>query len=382
MTKPNIRPARPFFSSGPCAKPPGWSHEALRDAFIARSHRAAGGKARLQDVIERTRQILGIPADYLIGIVAGSDTGAIEMAMWSLLGPRPVDVLSWENFGSMWVIDVVDQLKIKGARVLDAPYGSLPDLSKVDPDHDAVFTWNGTTSGVCVPNGNWIAAGRKGLTLCDATSAVFSMEMPWDKLDVTTWSWQKAMGGEAGHGMLVLSPRAVERLESYTPPWPMPKLFRMTKKGKVDLGIFRGETINTPSMLCVEDALVSLRWIESIGGVKETIRRSRANLAAVSAWVAATPWADFLAKDPASRSCTSIVVPLSGAMKGDALAAAPKQVAAMLAEEKVAYDINNHRAAPPGLRIWGGSTIETDEIEALLPWIEWAYGEYSRSLAA
>jgi phosphoserine aminotransferase len=382
MTKPNIRPARPFFSSGPCAKPPGWSPEALRDAFIARSHRAAGGKARLQDVIERTRQILGIPADYLIGIVAGSDTGAIEMAMWSLLGPRPVDVLSWENFGSMWVIDVVDQLKIKGARVLDAPYGSLPDLSKVDPDHDAVFTWNGTTSGVCVPNGNWIAAGRKGLTLCDATSAVFSMEMPWDKLDVTTWSWQKAMGGEAGHGMLVLSPRAVERLESYTPPWPMPKLFRMTKKGKVDLGIFRGETINTPSMLCVEDALVSLRWIESIGGVKETIRRSRANLAAVSAWVAATPWADFLAKDPASRSCTSIVVTLSGAMKGDALAAAPKQVAAMLAEEKVAYDINNHRAAPPGLRIWGGSTIETDEIEALLPWIEWAYGEYSRSLAA
>jgi len=382
MTKPNIRPARPFFSSGPCAKPPGWSPEALRDAFIARSHRAAGGKARLQDVIERTRQILGIPADYLIGIVAGSDTGAIEMAMWSLLGPRPVDVLSWENFGSMWVIDVVDQLKIKGARVLEAPYGSLPDLSKVDPDHDAVFTWNGTTSGVCVPNGNWIAAGRKGLTLCDATSAVFSMEMPWDKLDVTTWSWQKAMGGEAGHGMLVLSPRAVERLESYTPPWPMPKLFRMTKKGKVDLGIFRGETINTPSMLCVEDALVSLRWIESIGGVKETIRRSRANLAAVSAWVAATPWADFLAKDPASRSCTSIVVTLSGAMKGDALAAAPKQVAAMLAEEKVAYDINNHRAAPPGLRIWGGSTIETDEIEALLPWIEWAYGEYSRSLAA
>jgi phosphoserine aminotransferase len=382
MTKPNIRPARPFFSSGPCAKPPGWSPEALRDAFVARSHRAAGGKARLQDVIERTRQILGIPADYLIGIVAGSDTGAIEMAMWSLLGPRPVDVLSWENFGSMWVIDVVDQLKVKGARVLDAPYGSLPDLSKVDPDHDAVFTWNGTTSGVCVPNGDWIAAGRKGLTLCDATSAVFSMAMPWDKLDVTTWSWQKAMGGEAGHGMLVLSPRAVERLESYTPPWPMPKLFRMTKKGKVDQGIFRGETINTPSMLCVEDALYSLRWIESIGGVKETIRRSRANLAAVSAWVEATPWADFLAKNPASRSCTSIVVTLSGALKGDALAAAPKQVAAMLAEEKVAYDINNHRAAPPGLRIWGGSTIETDEIKALLPWIDWAYGEYSRSLAA
>jgi phosphoserine aminotransferase len=384
MNKPKSRPARPFFSSGPCAKPPGWTPEALRDAFIARSHRASGGKARLQEVIDRTRRILGIPADYLIGIVPGSDTGAIEMAMWSLLGPRPVDMVSWENFGSMWVIDVMDQLKVKGARVMDAPYGSLPDLSKVDPDHDAVFTWNGTTSGVCVPNGDWISARRKGLTLCDATSAVFSMKMPWDKLDVTTWSWQKAMGGEAAHGMLVLSPRAVERLESYTPPWPMPKVFRMTKKGKVDAGIFRGETINTPSMLCVEDALFSLRWMEKAGGVEEMYRRSRANLAAVAAWVEATPWADFLAKDKACRSCTSIVVTITAAsgLSGDALAAAPKQIAGMLAEEKVAFDINNHRAAPPGLRIWGGATVEPDEITALMPWIDWAFAEYSRSLAA
>jgi phosphoserine aminotransferase len=384
MNKPTTRPARPFFSSGPCAKPPGWSPEVLRDAFVARSHRATGGKARLQEVIDRTRQILGIPADYLIGIVPGSDTGAIEMAMWSLLGPRPVDMLSWENFGNMWVIDVMNQLKIQGSRAMEAPYGSLPDLSKVDPEHDVVFTWNGTTSGVCVPNGDWISAKRKGLALCDATSAVFSMPMPWDKLDVATWSWQKAMGGEAAHGMLVLSPRAVERLESYTPPWPMPKVFRMTKKGKVDAGIFRGETINTPSMLCVEDALFSLRWMEKAGGVKEMQRRSQANLAAVAAWVETTPWAEFLAKEKAIRSCTSIVVGIGAAsgLSADALAAAPKQIAGMLAEEKVAYDINNHRAAPPGLRIWGGATVETDEIKALLPWLDWAFAEYSRSLAA
>ncbi len=384
MNKPTTRPARPFFSSGPCAKPPGWSPEVLRDAFVARSHRATGGKARLQEVIDRTRQILGIPADYLIGIVPGSDTGAIEMAMWSLLGPRPVDMLSWENFGNMWVIDVMNQLKIQGSRAMEAPYGSLPDLSKVDPEHDVVFTWNGTTSGVCVPNGDWISAKRKGLALCDATSAVFSMPMPWDKLDVATWSWQKAMGGEAAHGMLVLSPRAVERLESYTPPWPMPKVFRMTKKGKVDAGIFRGETINTPSMLCVEDALFSLRWMEKAGGVKEMQRRSQANLAAVADWVETTPWAEFLAKEKAIRSCTSIVVGIGAAsgLSADALAAAPKQIAGMLAEEKVAYDINNHRAAPPGLRIWGGATVETDEIKALLPWLDWAFAEYSRSLAA
>jgi len=384
MNKPTIRPARPFFSSGPCAKPPGWSPDVLKDAFLGRSHRAAGGKARLAEVIDRTRDLLGIPEDYLIGIVPGSDTGAIEMAMWSTLGQRGVDMLSWENFGKMWVIDAIDQLRLKDARVMEAPYGELPDLSAVDPDNDAVFTWNGTTSGVCMPNGDWISADRKGLTLCDATSAVFSMALPWDKLDVVTWSWQKAMGGEAAHGMLVLSPRAVERIESYTPPWPMPKVFRMTKKGKIDTGIFRGETINTPSLLCVEDALFSLRWMEAEGGVPEMLRRSQASLAAVADWVEKTPWVDFLAKDKATRSCTSIVVTLSAAsgLNGDALAAAPKQIAGMLADEKVAYDINNHRAAPPGLRIWGGATVEPEEVAALLPWLDWAFAEYTRSLAA
>ena len=384
MNKPTVRPARPFFSSGPCAKPPGWTPDALKDAFLARSHRAAGGKARLAEVIDRTRDLLGIPADYLVGIVPGSDTGAIEMAMWSTLGTRGVDMLSWENFGQMWVIDVIDQLKLKDARVMDAPYGELPDLSQVNPDHDVVFTWNGTTSGVCVPNGDWLAADRKGLTICDATSAVFSMALPWDKLDVTTWSWQKAMGGEAAHGMLVLSPRAVERIEGYTPPWPMPKVFRMTKKGKIDAGIFRGETINTPSMLCVEDALFSLKWMEKEGGVPAMLKRSQASLAAIAAWTEKTPWVDFLAKDPATRSCTSIVVTIGAAsgLTGDALAAAPKEISAMLAAETVAYDINNHRAAPPGLRIWGGATVEPDEIKALLPWLDWAFAEYTRSLAA
>jgi phosphoserine aminotransferase len=384
MNKPQVRPARPFFSSGPCAKPPGWTPAALEDAFLGRSHRATGGKARLQEVITRTRDVLGIPDDYRIGIVPGSDTGAIEMAMWSLLGARGVDVLSWENFGQMWVIDIVQQLKLEDSRVIEAPYGELPDLSQVDPARDMVFTWNGTTSGVCVPNGDWIAADREGLTFCDATSAVFSMPMPWDKLDVTTWSWQKAMGGEAAHGMLVLSPRAVERLESYTPPWPMPKVFRMTKKGKIDEGIFRGETINTPSMLCVEDALYSLRWMESIGGQAAVVARSRKSLAAVADWVERTPWAEFLAKDPATRSSTSVVVCIAAAsgMSGDALAAAPKRLAGVLADEGVAYDIANHRAAPPGLRIWAGATVDPEEIEALLPWLEWAFAEISKSDAA
>jgi phosphoserine aminotransferase len=384
MNKPQARPARPFFSSGPCAKPPGWSPDVLKDAFVARSHRAAEGKARLAEVIDRTRDLLKIPEDYLIGIVPGSDTGAIEMAMWSTLGPRGVDMLSWENFGSMWVIDAIDQLKLKGARVMEAPYGELPDLSQVSPDNDVVFTWNGTTSGVCVPNGDWIAADRKGLTLCDATSAVFSMTLPWDKLDVVTWSWQKAMGGEAAHGMLVLSPRAVERIESYTPPWPLPKVFRMTKKGKIDAGIFRGETINTPSMLCVDDALFSLRWMEKAGGAPEMLRRSQANLAAIAAWVEKTPWAEFLAADKATRSCTSICVKIADAsgLSGDALVATPKQIASMLAAERVAYDINNHRAAPPSLRIWGGATVDAVDVENLMPWLDWAFAEYTRSLAA
>jgi len=384
MTKPQVRPARPFFSSGPCAKPPGWTPAAIEDAFIGRSHRATEGKARLNEVITRTRDILSIPADYRIGIVPGSDTGAIEMAMWSLLGPRGVDVFCWENFGQMWVIDAVQQLKLEGARVFEAPYGQLPDLSQADPARDAVFTWNGTTSGVCIPNGDWIATDRQGLTICDATSGVFSMPLPWDKLDATTWSWQKAMGGEAAHGMLVLSPRAVERLESYTPPWPMPKVFRMTKKGKIDEGIFRGETINTPSMLCVEDALYSLRWMESIGGQEALVARSRASLAAIAKWVETSPWAEFLAADPATRSSTSVVVSIAAStgLSGEALAAAPKRLAGVLADEGVAYDIANHRAAPPGLRIWAGATVDPEDIEALLPWLDWAFAEICKSDAA
>ncbi len=384
MTKPQHRPARPFFSSGPCAKPLGWSPDVLGDAFVGRSHRDPEGAARINEVIERTRKVLSIPDDYRIGVVPGSDTGAIEMALWSMLGARGVDVLAWENFGQMWVIDIVKQLNIGNARVVEAEYGDLPDLSKVDQDNDVVFTWNGTTSGVCVPNGDWISADRQGLTICDATSAVFSMDMPWDKLDATTWSWQKAMGGEAAHGMLVLSPRAVERLESYTPSWPMPKIFRMTKKGKLDEGIFRGLTINTPSMLCVEDALFSLRWIEKAGGAAAMQARSQANLAAMTEWVEATPWVEFLSKDASFRSCTSMVLSIAAGsgLTGDALAAAPKQIAAMLKAEEVAYDIESHRAAPPGLRIWGGATVEPDDLKALLPWLDWAFAEYNRSLAA
>lgn len=384
MTKPQHRPARPYFSSGPCAKPLGWSPDVLSDAFVARSHRDPDGTARINEVIERTRRVLAIPDDYRIGVVPGSDTGAIEMALWSMLGARGVDVLAWENFGQMWVIDIVNQLKIGNARVVEAEYGDLPDLSKVDQDNDVIFTWNGTTSGVCVPNGDWISSDRQGLTICDATSAVFSMDMPWDKLDATTWSWQKAMGGEAAHGMLVLSPRAVERLESYTPPWPMPKLFRMTKKGKLDEGIFKGLTINTPSMLCVEDALFSLRWIEEAGGAAAMQARSQSNLAAMTEWVEATPWVEFLSKDASFRSCTSMVLSIAAesGLSGDALDAAPKQIAAMLKAEDVAYDIESHRAAPPGLRIWGGATVEPDDLKALLPWLDWAFAEYNRSLAA
>lgn len=384
MTKPQHRPARPFFSSGPCAKPLGWSPDVLGDAFVGRSHRDPDGTARINEVIERTRKVLSIPDDYRIGVVPGSDTGAIEMALWSMLGARGVDVLAWENFGQMWVIDIVNQLKIGNARVVEAEYGDLPDLSKVDQDNDVIFTWNGTTSGVCVPNGDWISADRQGLTICDATSAVFSMDMPWDKLDATTWSWQKAMGGEAAHGMLVLSPRAVERLESYTPPWPMPKVFRMTKKGKLDEGIFKGLTINTPSMLCVEDALFSLRWIEEAGGAAAMQTRSQSNLAAMTEWVEATPWVEFLSKDASFRSCTSMVLSIAAGsgLTGDALSAAPKQIAAMLKAEGVAFDIESHRAAPPGLRIWGGATVEPEDLKALLPWLDWAFAEYNRSLAA
>src|SRR5581483_552393 len=304
-TKPNARPHTPHFSSGPCAKRPGWKFENLKNALLGRSHRSKAGKARLKRAIDLTREVLGVPANYKIGIVPASDTGAVEMALWSLLGARPVDMLSWESFGEGWVTDVIKQLKLKYARVLKAPYGELPDLKQVDFSHDVVFTWNGTTSGVRVPNGDWIKADRQGLTICDATSAAFAMRLPWDKLDVVTWSWQKALGGEAAHGMIALGPRAVERLQSYTPPWPLPKIFRMTGKGKLIEGIFKGETINTPSMLCIEDAIDSLKWAESIGGLEGCVARAEGNLTVVREWVARTPWVEFLASDPATLSCTS-----------------------------------------------------------------------------
>jgi phosphoserine aminotransferase len=379
---PTVRPRVAMFSSGPCAKRPGWSVAALGDALVGRSHRAKPGKQRLVDVIEGTRRILGIPADFRIGIVAGSDTGAIEMAMWSLLGARPVDVLAWESFGKDWVTDVVKQLKLD-ARTLPADYGALPDLGQVDFARDVVFTWNGTTSGVRVPNGAWIAADRQGLTLCDATSAAFAMDLPWDKLDVTTFSWQKVLGGEAQHGMLVLSPRAIARLESYTPAWPMPKIFRLTKGGKVNEAVFKGETINTPSMLCVEDYRDALAWAESVGGLKGLVARSEGNLAAIAAWVARTPWIDFLAARPEIRSptsvCLRIVEPWFAALPADAQSAVSKQIAERLDKEGVAYDIASYRDAPAGLRIWAGATIERSDLEALFPWLEWAYAQVRKT---
>ena len=385
---PQVRPARPFFSSGPCAKRPGWTPQTLADAALARSHRSKIGKAKLAEVIDRSRQILGLPDDYRLAIVPASDTGAIEMALWSLLGARGVDVLAWESFGQAWVTDVVKQLKLDDVRTLTADYGHLPDLGQVSPDRDVVFTWNGTTSGVRVRDGDWIAADRAGLTLCDATSAVFAQAIAWDKIDVATWSWQKVLGGEAAHGMLVLSPRAVARLESYSPPWPLPKIFRMTKGGKLIEGLFKGETINTPSMLAVEDAIDGLRWAESIGGLPAMRSRADANLAAVADWVAARPWVDFLAADPATRSNTSICLTLTDptvtALDAAAQAAVPKAISSRLEAEGVALDINGYRDAPPGLRIWGGATVETADIRALLPWIDWAYGQVmaDRAVAA
>mgnify|MGYP002717046657 FL=1 len=375
--KPTARPKNTHFSSGPCAKRPGWTLEALSDALLGRSHRSKPGKAKLAEVIELSRTILGIPADYRIGIVPASDTGAVEMAMWSLLGARPVDMLAWESFGKDWVTDVVKQLKLADTRTIQADYGKLPDLTQVDFSHDVVFTWNGTTSGVRVPDGDWIPAGRDGLTLCDATSAAFAMDLPWDKLDVVTWSWQKVLGGEAQHGMLVLSPRAVARLESYKPSWPMPKIFRMTKDGKLNEGIFKGETINTPSMLAVEDAIDGLKWAQSVGGLTGLIERSEGNLRTLADWVARTPWIDFLAVEPSIRSCTSIclkiVDPEITALDSAAQADVAKKVAALLEKEGVALDAASYRDAPPGLRIWGGATIDRSDIEALIPWIEWAF---------
>jgi phosphoserine aminotransferase len=375
--KPSQRPARPFFSSGPCAKRPGWSAAALKDAVLGRSHRSKPGKARLLEVIERSKALLGMPEDFRLGILVGSDTAAVEAALWSLLGPRGVDVLAWESFGQDWVTDVVKELRLKDARALAADYGALPDLAQVDFARDVVFTWNGTTSGVRVPDAAWIPAGRAGLTICDATSAVFAMRLDWSKLDAVTWSWQKVIGGEAGQGMLALSPRAVARLESHTPAWPVPKIFRLAKKGKLDEGIFRGDTINTPSMLCVEDALDALRWVEEIGGLAACIARSEANLAAISAWVERTPWVEFLARNPATRSCTSVCLaiadPAFAKLPEDLRADVPKKLAGLLEKEGVAFDVASYRSAPPGLRLWGGATVEREDLEALFPWLDWAW---------
>lgn len=377
LTPPTTKPHIPFFSSGPCAKRPGWSVTNLQNACVGRSHRSEAGKAKLSDVIERSKKILGIPSDYRLGIVPASDTGAVEMALWSLLGQRPVDILAWESFGQEWVKDVLDELKLPDVRLLKAPYGSLPDLAQVDFDKDVVFLWNGTTSGVRVPNGDWIRDDRQGLTICDATSAAFAMDIPWHKIDVLTYSWQKVLGGEAQHGVLVLSPRAVERLESYQPAWPLPKLFRLTQKGKLIEGIFKGDTINTPSMLCVEDALDGLIWAESIGGLPGLIGRSEANLKAIAQWVEQSQWAGFLAEQPKTRSCTSICLKITDdwftSLSADDQAKLAKKLAKLLEKQDVAYDIAAYRSAPPGLRIWGGATVETSDIEALLPWLDWAY---------
>jgi phosphoserine aminotransferase len=384
--KPNVRPRDPRFSSGPCAKRPNWSLDNLKNASLGRSHRSAEGKARLAEVIDRSRAILNIPKDWRIGIVPASDTGAFEMAMWSMLGACGVDVFAWESFGAGWVQDIEKQLRIKDLRKFEAGYGEVPDFTKADPARDAVFTWNGTTSGARVANGDWIRDDREGLTLCDATSAVFAMDLPWTKLDVVTWSWQKVMGGEAAHGMLVLSPRAVERLTSYTPPWPLPKIFRMTSGGKLIEGIFKGETINTPSMLCVEDAIDGLKWAEEIGGLKALIARSEGNLAAIADWVARTDWVDFLVADPKFRSCTSVclkvVAPWFEKLSDDAKAAVPKQMVKLLEKEGAAFDIDGYRDAPPGLRVWAGATVEKSDLEALFPWLDWAAETVAKELAA
>lgn len=375
--KPGKRPENPRFSSGPCAKRPGWQLSALENACLGRSHRSAEGKARLAEVIERSKSLLALPEDYLVGIIGGSDTAAMEMAMWNLLGERGVDVFAWESFSQGWASEIRDQLRLEDTRVFEADYGELPDLSQADPARDVVFTWNGTTSGVRVPDGDWLSDGREGLSICDATSAVFAMELPWDKLDVATWSWQKVLGGEAQHGIIVLGPRAVERLESHQPARPLPKLFRLTKNGKLISGIFEGSTINTPSLLCVEDALDGLRWVESIGGVTELTARSERNLEAVSAWVDRSEWVDFLAADPTTRSSTSIclkiVDPWFTSKSLEEQTTIETNIVTMLSEEGAALDVGSYVAAPPGLRIWGGGTVETDDIEALFPWLDWAF---------
>jgi phosphoserine aminotransferase len=385
LAMPAARPLVPHFSSGPCAKRPGWSAQNLNHAVLGRSHRSKAGKAKLKRAIDLTREVLQVPADYRIGIVPASDTGAVEMALWSLLGARPVTMLTWESFGEGWVSDVVKDLKLKDVKVLRAAYGELPDLAAVDPAGDIVFTWNGTTSGVRVPNADWIAADRTGLTICDATSAAFAQALDWGKLDVVTFSWQKALGGEAGHGMLILSPRAVARLESYTPPWPLPKIFRLTKGGKLMEGVFQGETINTPSMLCVEDYLDALEWAKSVGGLGGLRARADANAKAIADWVKRAAWIDFLARDPALRSntsvCLKVVDPAATRLTADAQAAFVKGIAAALEKEGVAYDIDAYRDAPTGLRIWCGSTVETSDVETLTLWLDWAYAKAKDALA-
>jgi phosphoserine aminotransferase len=382
--KPAQRPAVPHFSSGPCAKRPGWTLQNLKDAALGRSHRAKVGKAKLKLAIELTREVLEVPADYKIGIVPASDTGAVEMALWSLLGARPVTTIAWESFGEGWVSDIIKELKLKDVTKLHAGYGEIPDLSKADPASDIVFTWNGTTSGVRVPNADWISGSREGLTICDATSAAFAQALDWPKLDVVTFSWQKALGGEAAHGMLILSPRAVERLETYKPAWPLPKIFRLTKGGKLNAGIFEGETINTPSMLCVEDYLDALNWGKSIGGLKALIARADANTKVLAEWQAKTPWIDFLAKDPAIRSntsvCLKVVDPAITSLSADAQIDFSKKLVAMVEKENAGFDFAHYRDAPAGLRIWCGATVEAKDVEILTQWIDWAFAETKAAL--
>ena len=374
---PSVRPANPNFSSGPCTKRPGWTPAVLSGALVGRSHRSAPGKEKLQEVIRKSHRLLGIPEDWRLAIVPASDTGAVEIALWSLLGARGVDVLTWESFGAGWALDVRSHLGIEDVRLLEAEYGALPDLSAADPDRDLVFVWNGTTSGVCVPNGEWIADDRRGLAICDATSAVFGMDMPWPKLDVVTWSWQKAIGGEGAHGMLALGPRAVERLLAYTPPRPLPKVFRLMRNGALIEGVFRGETLNTPSMLCVEDALDALAWVESVGGLAGTVARTQANASAIERWVSQTDWIDYLARDPATRSPTSVCLafadPRISSLPADRQANFMRSLAGRLDAEDAARDIANHRDAPPSLRIWAGPTVERTDLEALMPWLDWAF---------
>ncbi|EFI51250.1 phosphoserine transaminase [Afipia sp. 1NLS2] len=385
VAKPGSKPNVPHFSSGPCAKRPGWTPENLKNAALGRSHRAKIGKAKLKLAIDLTREVLEVPADYRIGIVPASDTGAVEMALWSLLGARPVTMIAWESFGEGWVTDVVKQLKLKDVTKLTAGYGDIPDLAKADKNSDIVFTWNGTTSGVRVPNADWIAADREGLTICDATSAAFAQKLDWAKLDVTTFSWQKALGSEGGHGMLILSPRAVARLESYTPAWPLPKIFRMTKGGKLIEGIFVGETINTPSMLALEDYLDALTWAKSLGGLKALMARADANTKVLTDWQAKTPWVDFLAADKSIRSntsvCLKVVDPAITALPADAQADFAKKLVALVEKEGAGYDLGAYRDAPPGLRIWCGATVETADVAALTQWLDWAFAETKAALA-